>query len=136
MRTDSASQFEIRSTYEEVRKVGLAINAVLMRAGNVDESTRYNVELASHEVCTNIVDHAYAGQVDGVISVEIRLRKGMIEIEFRDWGHPFDPGSAQAPDLTLPQEGGYGLFLAHALLDDVHYERRADVNLWRLRKKL
>jgi len=60
-------------------------------------------------------------------------------LEFRDRGRPFDPLTADAPDLDLsPEErppGGLGLALVRALVDDARYERRDAANVLRLVKR-
>ncbi len=128
----------VPATFSAVRAIDAAIVDLLAEAG-ADEFTVYNVQLAAHEVCTNIVEHAYAGRDDGTIAARLRLTHGRhpaIEIELRDQGQPFDPQSVSAPDLDQPHEGGYGLFLAKTLLDELHYQHDRRGNVWRLRKRL
>ncbi len=136
MNTESTVEFVAPATLAAVRAIDAAISDLLIRAG-ADERSVYNVHLATHEVCTNIVRHAYAGRDDGAIAVLLRLSQTprlVIQIEFRDQGRPFDPASAPELELDQPQEGGYGL--ARALLDELHYDRDEQGNLWRLLKRL
>lgn len=136
--TESTIEFTAPATLAAVRAVDAAVSNLLIRAG-VDEFNVYNVQLAAHEIYTNIVRHAYAGRDDGVIAISLRIShtpRLVIQIELRDQGRPFDSQSATAPDLDQPQEGGYGLFLAGALLDELHYHRDEHGNLWRLLKRL
>lgn len=136
--TESTVEFTAPATFAAVRAIDTAVSNLLMRAG-ADEFNVYNVQLAAHEICTNIVRHAYAGRDDGTIAVSLRVShipRLVIQIELRDQGRPFDSQSATAPDLDQPQEGGYGLFLARALLDELHYHRDEHGNLWRLLKRL
>ena len=53
-----------------------------------------------------------------------------------DTGAAFDPDQVSTPDLDVPHESGYGLFLAEQLMDEVNYQRQADGNHWRLIKHL
>ena len=81
----------------------------------------------------------YAGRDDGTIAVTLSFAQAprrTFEIELRDKGRAFDPDAIPAPDLDEPQEGGYGLFLAKALLDELIYLQDADENVWRLNKLL
>lgn len=129
----------IPATYGDVRTVGEAIAALLQRGGYDDETTSQLVQLAVHEICTNIVDHAYAGQSGCTIDVTLTLELGpprQFVVELRDSGQAFDPQSIGPVDLSEPREGGYGLFLARELMDAVHYQRLASQNLWRLTKTL
>lgn len=102
------------------------------------ESTIYAVQLAAHEICANIVEHAYADRNDGRIAVALTLseRPRRIVIELYDNGRPFDPTSAPAPDLSVPQTSGYGLFLVRNLVDEVNYTPERAGNRWRLVKYL
>ncbi|BCX02729.1 MAG: RsbW protein [Candidatus Roseilinea sp.] len=138
MHTERVVAFVAPATFATVRAIDTAISDLLSRAG-ADEFNVYNVQLAAHEICTNIVRHAYAGQDDGAIAVLLRVSQTprlSIQIELRDQGQPFDPDSTPRPDLDQPQEAGYGLFLARALLDELHYHRDEQGNLWRLFKQL
>lgn len=138
MDAENRLQFLVPATFRDVRTIDAAIVDLLTRA-NIDEATIYNVQLAAHEVCTNIVEHAYAGRDDGSIAVALKLIRAprpVIEIELRDQGLAFNPDAIPAPNLDEPQEGGYGLFLARALLDVMDYHQDAHGNVWRLSKTL
>lgn len=138
MAAESTQDLLVPATFSAVRAIDAAIVDLLTQTG-ADEFTIYNVQLAAHEVCTNIVEHAYAGRDDGTIAARLLVTQAphpAIEIELRDQGQPFDLQSVPALDLDQPQEGGYGLFLAQALLDELRYQHDAQGNLWRLRKRL
>ena len=97
----------------------------------------HNVELAVYEVCTNIVQHAYAG-INGRILLNFSLdRTGKkITVSTEDTGRSFD---LTGSNVQLPEPGserGYGLFLVHQLVDDVHYRSESGTNVWRLTKRL
>jgi len=139
MGRDELIQFDIQATFAAVRQADEQIVSLLERAGGVDEHTIHYVELAAHEICTNIVEHAYQDIRDGVIFVTLRLIRQpvrTVEIEYQDQGRPFHAADAQPPNLDMPQEGGYGLFLAHSLMDEVSYKAMGQINVWRLRKAI
>lgn len=101
------------------------------------EQTTYSIQLATQEIGSNIVRHAYAdaeGRIVAHLLVERSPRR--IVIELRDSGVAFDPGQVAAPDLDEVRVHGYGLFLARALLDELRYEARPGENRWRLVKHL
>jgi anti-sigma regulatory factor (Ser/Thr protein kinase) len=135
----------VPATYADVRTIDAAVIDLLARAGGVDAETCSGVELAVHEIATNIVDHAYAGApadrpgrivaTAALTGMQTGGRRRLV-IELEDTGAPFDPAAVPPVNLDVPQEGGYGLFLAEALLDEVHYTRRASANVWRLVKTL
>jgi serine/threonine-protein kinase RsbW len=97
------------------------------------------------EIGTNIVRHAYAGQaVPGPLQLRLRATSSALEAQFTDCGLPFRPPPASpvltegtaAPDAA-PAEGGYGLALARAALDQLSYARTKEGrNRWRLVRRL
>jgi serine/threonine-protein kinase RsbW len=100
--------------------------------------TAYDVSLAAHEICTNIIQYAYAGQTGGRIQLQMVLEHcpRRIVIEVSDTGRAFDPSLVPEPDLDGGQVHGYGLFLVRNLMDEVAYEARPRSNHWRLVKNL
>ena len=132
-------QLQIRATFEELRTIDEPIDSLLEHVDSFDESAVYNVKLAVHEICTNIVEHAYAFEDDAQIEIWL----GLIErpavrlvVKLRDSGLPFtgaaDGHEEPSADLDDHGDGGYGLFLAHMLMDSVEYERVGEYNMWRL----
>ena len=100
----------------------------------------YNVQLAAHEACTNIVSHAYAGKPSGENRIEIELafhpNPPRLEINLRDTGRSFEPALVPSPNLDEAQIHGYGLFLMRNLMDSVTYTSQAGGNEWCLVKNL
>ena len=102
-----------------------------------NEIEGYNFTLALHELCTNIVAHAYS-QEQGHIQIELSMEYDPPTIHARvfDNGAPFDAGTVHKPDLENVQEHGYGLFLIEQLVDDVQYTRLDEGNLWQLTRAI
>jgi anti-sigma regulatory factor (Ser/Thr protein kinase) len=67
--------------------------------------------LAFGEACSNAVQHAYRGG-EGTVSVQLRAWDGNLVLRVRDTG--------RWNDRPTPSEGGRGLALIHALVDDAH----------------
>lgn len=101
------------------------------------EILSYNIELAVHETCTNIVDHAYAG-MNSRILIEFSYAESQQQliVDLHDIGQSFDPETVQEPALDEAQVRGYGLFLIRNLMDEVIYEPLIGGNHWRLVKRL
>jgi len=131
-------ELTIPAEYRYLSVVGACVGALLERVEEIEErdSVAYNIKLALHEICTNIVEHAYGGR-GGRIQITIQLRQDprRLVVELRDSGSPFDWASVREPDLSVPQESNYGLFLARNLLDELRYQRE-EGNLWQLLKYL
>lgn len=103
------------------------------------EGTRYNVLLALQEMVTNVLRHAYAGAQGMPVELTFRVSTEAIEIELRDEGEPFDPlrhdTAGLAVDDAMPVEtGGYGIYIARMVMDEVGYRREPGCNVLSLRK--
>lgn len=98
----------------------------------------YLIELAISEICTNIIQHAYAGR-PGEIDASITLLNNGIQLDFYDQGASFDPSSVPQPNSDPHQlvEGGYGLHIVRQIMDVVSYEHDPERgNHWHLIKFL
>ncbi len=98
----------------------------------------YKLQLGLHEIMVNIIRHAYADQTGGRIEVSLNLLPDpdQLLIELHDTGISFDIDQAPDPDPLNLQEGGYGLFLARSVTDEMTYHPQTGNNRWRLIKKL
>ena len=136
---DTVFRLDIPATFKYLNVVSGSLTAVLEHADNLLERDIliYNIILAVHETCTNIVEHAYAGG-SGRIKIVICLdeKPSYIVVDVYDTGHPFDFGATPVPDLDEALVRGYGLFLIRELMDEVAYWPSTEQNHWRLMKKL
>ena len=92
--------------------------AGIAREVPIDQATLADLKLAVTEACGNAVRHAHPGG-DGAVTVRYSVDDEAMEIRVEDDG----PGM-EAPDLADLQEselseGGMGLAIIHALVDDV-----------------
>lgn len=85
------------------------------------------------EIYNNIVLHAYDRR-EGEVEITVSLDEGVMIVEIRDSGNAFDLSTVPEPDLDSLPEGGMGLHIARAMLDEVAYEP-GPPNLWRLVKR-
>ena len=124
--------------YTYLSVVASELESVLMQVTDVAEPpvVLYNLQLAVHEACVNIIDHAYAGDPQGQIGIRISVapEPRCVIVELHDTGRSFDPTTVPPPDLTAAQVHGYGLFLMYELLDEVLYTTAFGHNHWRLLK--
>lgn len=86
----------------------------------------HNIILATDELFTNTVKHAYQENSQKVVDIEIQVSTDRILIEIRHTGTPFDPSSYTPfdPDATLEQRrtGGMGVFIMEHLADHLEFE--------------
>jgi len=102
----------------------------IARAGGFSDKDVYNIQLATDEAASNIIEHAYENQSDGVLELSCGMRGDVIIIILIDHGESFDPSEIPLPDLKADLSdrkiGGLGIFLMRKLMDEVHYEPRPD----------
>lgn len=103
------------------------------------EGTRYHVLLALQEMVTNVLRHAYELDETQPIEVQFSVTNDAFEVELRDRGPAFDPLAHDTKPLELgdamPAEaGGYGIYIARMVMDEVSYARRDGWNVLRLKK--
>jgi serine/threonine-protein kinase RsbW len=138
---------------------GSCIAAMLEREDEIEERdvVIYQVQLAVHELCVNIIEHAYAetgGRIEIILS--ICADPHQLLIETCDSGLPFDPSLVPDPDPL--SERGRGLYIKRHFTNEVTYHARGGsgwrsngqqvwyriaephpqpgYNYWRLRKHL
>lgn len=91
-----------------------------------------HLELAVEEAAANICSYAYKVP-PGEVTLIIVQEAEMVRIELVDAGIPFDPLTMETPDIKTELEkrevGGLGIFLIRRMLDEVHYNRRDDLNV-------
>ena len=102
----------------------------IARKGGFSNKDVYNIQLATDEAASNIIEHAYEGVPNGVLDLACNMEKDIIKIILIDYGVPYDPSVVPMPDikadLSERKIGGLGIFLMRKLMDEVHYEPRAD----------
>lgn len=102
----------------------------IARDGGFGDKDVYNIQLATDEAASNIIEHAYEGVTDGVLDLFCGMEDQVIRIVLTDYGEPFDPSAVPMPDLKADLSdrkiGGLGIFLMRKLMDEVHYEPRDD----------
>ncbi|TFD48150.1 ATP-binding protein [Cryobacterium frigoriphilum] len=101
----------------------------------VSAADRVRFETALIELASNVLQHTDTGSgVTCYLWVEISAEQ--IVATLRDSGAK---GVAELPDSGMPDElaeGGRGLPLIHALVDELDYQRDGDMNEWRIVRRL
>jgi serine/threonine-protein kinase RsbW len=106
---------------DEIREF---VGDVARKNGFTDREV-YNIQLATDEAASNIIEHAYEGITNGSLEISCGVRNKVMTIILVDHGESFDPSGVPAPDLKADLSdrkiGGLGLFLMRKLMDEVHY---------------
>jgi len=92
-----------------------------------------HLQVAIDEVMANICQYAYQ-KPPGEVLVQIVLGEtGKFAVSFIDAGIPFDPLTAEEPDIDADiverNAGGLGIFLVRRIIDEVHYQRDGTKNI-------
>ena len=107
----------------------LAVSGVTRMRALADE-TLNDLKLAVTEACSNSVRHAYGGNA-GTVDIVFELHDDRLVVEVSDDGAGFDPNTlAESGDLT---EGGLGIAIIRALVDEFEVGERGDGGGSRLR---
>jgi len=92
-----------------------------LRNAQVEATDIDAVLLALTEAYSNVMRHAYEGRLPAPLKVELEVASDAVVMLLHDEGRPFEPVAVTAPDPDDLAEGGYGLFLIEALMDEVSY---------------
>lgn len=88
---------------------------------NDDAEFQHLAVSAVGEAFNNVVVHAYADR-PGQVAIEIEPTSRALVVRLMDEGTSFDPSVVPAPQLELLPEGGMGLYIMRAAMDEVVYE--------------
>ena len=133
-------RLDLPASHKHLNILGACISELLVRVEHVDdrEAIIYSMQLAAHEACANIIDHAYAGDSGRRILITLTLAgcPRRLIIELHDTGFSFDLAAVPEPNLDEAHDHGYGLFLMRSLMDEMTYTSRPEGNHWALVKHL
>ena len=94
--------------------------------------------MAVDEACQNIIRHAYAGDPEGEIVVDIRRQDDAIAIHLLDFAAPVDVSKIKPRPLDDVKPGGLGTHFIHECMDESGFLTPPDGagNCLRLVKKI
>ena len=131
----------IDSRLDNIDLLGAAVSGIASSLG-FDDGGRYNLELCLIEAVSNSIRHAYHGTPGHPVRVRIAVDADRIEMRVADQGTPI-PEERRAPpslevepaELDAISEGGRGIFLMHALMDEVSFGSEDGWNFVTLTKR-
>ncbi len=80
-----------------------------------------NSILAINEACMNIIQHAYCGQADGEIIIEILRDKDLLIFHLTDFATPVDINKCQSRILDEIRPGGLGIHIIQSVMDSMQF---------------
>ncbi len=112
------------ATFENLDDIREFVGKIARQGGFSDKDV-YNIQLATDEAASNIIEHAYRNQPGKFLELSCDMQKDVITIVLTDTGESFDPSEVPAPDLKADLSdrkiGGLGIFLMRKLMDEIHY---------------
>lgn len=111
-------KFSVPQKPEYVGLIRLAVSSAANCAG-FDIEAIEDIKVAVAEACTNVIRHSNNADYSN-FEIECRLEKNRIIISIEDRGQGYNTSEYRKPDLENPKEGGLGLFIIQALMDEVN----------------
>jgi serine/threonine-protein kinase RsbW len=103
---------------EYIVTVRMAVASMASQAG-FDIEAIEDIKVAVSEACSNTVEHA--GETDiHEYSVEFERAEESLTITVSDAGSGYDTDTYQEPDTNDLRDGGLGIFIIRALMDEVN----------------
>jgi len=99
------------------------------------------ISIAIDELFGNIAHYAYpSGEGEAVVRFEAAEDMKSVVITFIDQGVPYNPLTAEEPDITLSAEdrrpGGLGIFMVRKSMNEMTYRYENGSNILSIRKNL
>ena len=121
------AKFKLRVTTEMKNLTAISdLIAAFAKESALNADDTFAIQMAVDEACANVIEHAYGGRPDGMVSLACWLANGEVNVTIRDHGRPFNPQAVPRPDMTAPlekrHEGALGLYLIEKLMDVVQFE--------------
>jgi serine/threonine-protein kinase RsbW len=123
----SVKRLTVPGRYDQISTICDFVAQGAEKAG-LDEDATFHVQLACDEACTNIIEHAYGGEGEGVIDVSWQVNRRTLTITLQDQGRPFNPDAVESPDIPQNPDkidqlkiGGLGLHFMRRLMDEVTF---------------
>jgi serine/threonine-protein kinase RsbW len=114
--------FRLHATLEQRHLAIDLVKTLVEHVTDADLTFRHELITAFGEAFNNIVIHGYRDRTDGMLDVEAELSPNRITLRLMDHGHEVDFAGLRPPDLESMPENGMGVFMIHALVDEVVYQ--------------
>lgn len=130
-------EIKIPAKPEYVGVIRLTTSGIAGRMGFTYEIIE-DLKIAISEACTNAVQHAYKSKEIGEVVIGFGLFKNRLEVMVADRGISFDfhelrkdlgPYDGSSDTAEFMREGGLGLYLIEALMDEVRIKQSQGVTV-------
>ena len=128
---------QFRSQAKNLKGVRSAITGAAMMSG-CSEAACQDVVIAVDEACQNVIRHAYNGDDNGAVELDVLRDGDDLVVELRDYAAPVDVSKIKPRELDDVRPGGLGTHFIREVMDTVEFLRPADGegNLLRMVKRI
>ena len=123
---------DVKSSVKTLEDVRNFISGTAAALG-FDEHSAFEIEISVYEACANVIEHAYRNDPNGVIGIEVIGDSSKAVITITDDGLRFPPSVDRTIDITrfieTRQDGGLGIYIIEACMDEIRYRRENNTNV-------
>jgi len=87
---------------------------------DISNNWQQEIKLIATELFTNICKYSQAAGKP--VLIRIKFYKSIVTLFFCDKGKPWNPDKTSPPNLSNPQESGYGLYLVRSMSKKIRYK--------------
>jgi len=120
LRPNRVLQLRFPARAAELKRVRDALRDSLERCGCSAKSAA-DIVLAIDEACQNIIRHAYRGESDDLIEVEVERLGDRLVFSLTDQAPAIDPSRVKPRDLEDVRPGGLGTHFIRRVMDEVEF---------------
>tara|TARA_Y100001934_G_scaffold260567_1_gene332964 strand:+ start:189 stop:536 length:348 start_codon:yes stop_codon:yes gene_type:complete len=91
------------------------------KSSGCEEDCVRDIVLAVDEACQNVIRHAYGGDPEQVICIDIRRSSDRLFFDVMDFAVPVDPSQIKARSLDEIRPGGLGTHFIDECMDEAEY---------------
>lgn len=103
------------------------IRAVTGKMGElceIDENTTEDIKLAVDEACTNVIKHAYRGDVSRKIVIKYKITRKAFRVAIEDNGIRAHEDVLKGRNLNTIRPGGLGIHLIKRVFDVLAFDEK------------
>ena len=129
--------FKFFSRPDQLKSVRAKVTEAVFSCGCIG-NTIQDFVIAVDEACQNIIRHAYQGNQDGEIILEICKENDDIVVLLRDFANTVDPELIKPRDLDDIRPGGLGTRFMQEVMDEVTFlpPPQEGGNLLKMKKRI
>jgi sigma-B regulation protein RsbU (phosphoserine phosphatase) len=124
LRSKRVLQLRFPARAAELKRIREAVRGGVAGCGCSVKSTA-DIVLAIDEACQNIIRHAYCGDSDNAIELEVEHRGDSLVFSLADHAPAIDPNRVKPRELEDLRPGGLGTYFIRRVMDEVKFQRPA-----------